>query len=76
MHAQFGPIRTIDLKTPSRPPAYAFVEFDDPRCVPEPFPTCITYFASCLCAPPFVHVPQRRPEHRRRAEFVVAMQGC
>ncbi len=29
--AQFGRIRYIDLKTPLRPPAFAFVEFEDPR---------------------------------------------
>lgn len=28
---QFGRIRNIDLKTPVRPPAYAFIEFEDPR---------------------------------------------
>ncbi|KAK9810585.1 hypothetical protein WJX73_002419 [Symbiochloris irregularis] len=28
---KYGRVRNIDLKTPPRPPAYAFVEFDDPR---------------------------------------------
>ncbi|XP_073139926.1 serine/arginine-rich splicing factor SR30-like [Henckelia pumila] len=28
---KYGPIVTIDLKIPSRPPGYAFVEFEDPR---------------------------------------------
>ena len=28
---KYGRIRDIDLKTPSRPPAYAFVSFDDSR---------------------------------------------
>lgn len=31
MYKKFGKIVRIDLKTPSRPPAYAFVEFDDER---------------------------------------------
>jgi RNA recognition motif. (a.k.a. RRM, RBD, or RNP domain) len=30
---QFGRIVNIDLKTNGRPPAYAFIEFDHPRCV-------------------------------------------
>ncbi len=30
---QFGRIRMVDIKRPARPPAFAFVEFDDPRCV-------------------------------------------
>ena len=29
---QFGPIRGIDIKLPPRPPPFAFVEFEDPRC--------------------------------------------
>lgn len=29
--SKFGRITRIDLKTPSRPPAYAFVEYDDER---------------------------------------------
>jgi len=28
---KFGRIRRIDIKTPSRPPAYAFIEYDDKR---------------------------------------------
>ena len=28
---KYGRIRDIDLKLPGRPPAFAFVEFDDPR---------------------------------------------
>jgi arginine/serine-rich splicing factor 1/9 len=28
---KYGRIRGIDLKTPSRPPAFAFVDFEDPR---------------------------------------------
>ncbi|XP_073311280.1 serine/arginine-rich splicing factor SR30-like isoform X1 [Primulina huaijiensis] len=28
---KYGPIVAIDLKIPSRPPGYAFVEFEDPR---------------------------------------------
>lgn len=28
---KFGRIREIDIKQPSRPPAYAFVDFEDPR---------------------------------------------
>lgn len=28
---KYGHVRHVDLKTPSRPPAFAFVEFDDPR---------------------------------------------
>ena len=28
---KYGRIRNIEIKTPSRPPAYAFVEFDDRR---------------------------------------------
>ena len=28
---QYGRVRSIDLKTPPRPPAFAFVEFDDAR---------------------------------------------
>eukprot|EP00891_Asterochloris_glomerata_P009279 jgi/Astpho2/9279/Aster-06853 len=28
---KYGRVRSIDLKTPPRPPAFAFVEFDDPR---------------------------------------------
>mmetsp|Transcript_18113 Transcript_18113/g.47286 ORF Transcript_18113/g.47286 Transcript_18113/m.47286 type:complete len:203 (+) Transcript_18113:60-668(+) len=32
---KFGKIRLIDIKTPSRPPAYGFVEFDDPRDAEE-----------------------------------------
>jgi len=31
--AQYGRIRNIDLKIPPRPPAFAFVEFENPRCV-------------------------------------------
>lgn len=31
--AQYGRIRHIDLKVPPRPPAFAFVEFEDPRYV-------------------------------------------
>eukprot|EP00468_Gymnochlora_sp_CCMP2014_P003990 CAMPEP_0167764516 /NCGR_PEP_ID=MMETSP0110_2-20121227/14084_1 /TAXON_ID=629695 /ORGANISM="Gymnochlora sp., Strain CCMP2014" /LENGTH=315 /DNA_ID=CAMNT_0007651945 /DNA_START=271 /DNA_END=1218 /DNA_ORIENTATION=- len=31
MYSKFGRISRIDLKTPSRPPAYAFVEFEDER---------------------------------------------
>lgn len=30
---QYGHIKFIDLKTPLRPPAFAFVEFEDPRYV-------------------------------------------
>ena len=29
---QYGRIRSVDLKTPLRPPAFAFVEFEEPRC--------------------------------------------
>jgi hypothetical protein len=32
---KYGHIREIDLKTPSRPPAYAFISFDDPRDAQE-----------------------------------------
>lgn len=28
---KYGRIRQVDLKTPARPPAFAFIEFDDPR---------------------------------------------
>ena len=28
---RYGRIRTIDIKTPARPPAYAFITFDDDR---------------------------------------------
>lgn len=28
---KYGRIRDIDIKRPSRPPAFCFVEFDDPR---------------------------------------------
>ncbi len=28
---QYGRIRNIDLKLPPRPPAFAFVEFENPR---------------------------------------------
>jgi len=28
---QYGRIRHIDLKTPPRPPAFSFVEFEEPR---------------------------------------------
>ena len=28
---KFGRIRDIEIKRPSRPPAYAFIEFDDRR---------------------------------------------
>mmetsp|Transcript_6977 Transcript_6977/g.13002 ORF Transcript_6977/g.13002 Transcript_6977/m.13002 type:complete len:312 (+) Transcript_6977:375-1310(+) len=31
MYKKFGPIVRIDLKTPNRPPAYAFVEYEDER---------------------------------------------
>ena len=31
--AQYGRIRNIDLKILPRPPAFAFVEFENPRCV-------------------------------------------
>jgi len=31
IYGKFGPIARIDLKTPSRPPAYAFVEYEDER---------------------------------------------
>ena len=31
LNLQFGRIRYIDLKTPLRPPAFAFVEYEDPR---------------------------------------------
>ena len=30
-NVQYGRIRHIDLKTPPRPPAFSFVEFEDPR---------------------------------------------
>lgn len=30
-HAQYGRIKYIDVKTPARPPAFAFVEFEDSR---------------------------------------------
>lgn len=30
-HTQYGKVVRVDLKTPSRPPAYAFVEFDNPQ---------------------------------------------
>ncbi len=30
--AQYGRIRNIDLKLPPRPPAFAFVEFENARC--------------------------------------------
>ena len=29
--ARYGKIRSIDIKTPLRPPAFAFVAFEDPR---------------------------------------------
>ena len=32
---QYGRIVALDLKTPPRPPAYAFVEFEDPRYEPH-----------------------------------------
>ena len=32
LFAKYGRIRAVDLKSPVRPPAYAFIEFDDPRC--------------------------------------------
>eukprot|EP00639_Heterosigma_akashiwo_P029038 CAMPEP_0194677362 /NCGR_PEP_ID=MMETSP0295-20121207/9456_1 /TAXON_ID=39354 /ORGANISM="Heterosigma akashiwo, Strain CCMP2393" /LENGTH=128 /DNA_ID=CAMNT_0039562169 /DNA_START=105 /DNA_END=487 /DNA_ORIENTATION=+ len=28
---KFGKIRSVDIKTPGRPPAFAFIEFDDAR---------------------------------------------
>ena len=28
---QYGRVRHIDIKTPPRPPAFSFVEFEDPR---------------------------------------------
>jgi splicing factor, arginine/serine-rich 1 len=28
---KYGRVRAVDLKTPARPPPFAFVEFDDPR---------------------------------------------
>ena len=28
---QYGRIVSLDLKTPPRPPAFAFIEFEDPR---------------------------------------------
>jgi len=31
LFGKYGRIRDIDLKTPSRPPAYAFITFDDVR---------------------------------------------
>ncbi|GAB4815099.1 hypothetical protein N2152v2_002145 [Parachlorella kessleri] len=31
LFAKYGRIRAVDLKSPVRPPAYAFIEFDDPR---------------------------------------------
>jgi splicing factor, arginine/serine-rich 1 len=31
LFAKYGRIRYVELKTPARPPPYAFVEFDDPR---------------------------------------------
>lgn len=34
--AQFGPIRAIDIKVPPRPPPFAFIEFQDPRCATSP----------------------------------------
>lgn len=33
--AQFGRITNIDLRTPPRPPAFAFVSFEDPRDADE-----------------------------------------
>ena len=31
MFSRYGKIRDIDLKTPARPPAFAFITFDDYR---------------------------------------------
>ena len=31
IHRRYGRIRDIEIKTPSRPPAFAFVTFDDRR---------------------------------------------
>lgn len=31
LFAKYGRIRSVDLKNPVRPPAFAFIEFDDPR---------------------------------------------
>lgn len=31
LFAKYGRIRAVDLKSPVRPPAYAFIEFDDSR---------------------------------------------
>lgn len=31
LFAKYGRIRSVDLKSPVRPPAYAFIEFDDNR---------------------------------------------
>lgn len=33
LFAKYGRIRGVDLKSPARPPAYAFIEFDDARWV-------------------------------------------
>ena len=32
---QYGRIRNVDLKLNSRPPAFAFIEYDDPRYVSQ-----------------------------------------
>lgn len=36
LHSQYGRIRSIDLKTPSRPPAFAFIEFGEQQSFPLP----------------------------------------
>ena len=31
LFSKYGRIRDIDIKSPSRPPAFAFISYDDPR---------------------------------------------
>ncbi len=35
LFAKYGRIRSVDLKTPPRPPAFAFIEYEDPRDAEE-----------------------------------------
>lgn len=47
LFAKYGRIRNINIKTPARPPSYAFVEYDDPRYVSD---SATPYSCSCASA--------------------------
>lgn len=47
----------IDIKRPARPPAFGFIEFDDPRCVCVPRGAAAVVSAAVVACHPSVHSP-------------------